>query len=855
LGRIAATLLVALGGFGAEVAAKLRARVRTRADERRPDLSILDVALAPEGELDEPRLDRLEADLVREVSAQLALSALVERPPEESSPPWLDVLLVGDLGEAAVRAAITPVIDRVERAVVRRFPNLLGHDAARVVVAPLLALGDPNAGPSGPHPRPFSGSAEKGDFAPSLDLPLSAKPERGPGGEAAKPERGPRGEAAKPERGPGGEVADVARALAARRSPKVRSFLFEAQTSRYILSREELVSTAVAMVELLVLAGLRDADQLAAFLRDDAPRSPSITPGPGAEPACFGTFGVASVHVDADLVAAYCRNRAALAVVGAMRKGLDLGLAEREELARALRTPWDEVRERLGLAAQSDAAFAQVEKLVLEEAPALPCPEIEPDDTPEDVRDRKFGDDWYRSVGGAIDDLIARLERRRMSELSAKIGSSGLGLARRRRQQVREAVDGWVWERPQGWAAARSALALLRDEAETAEAEAAHRIADLALPPMPTPEQLHRPVIALRGESERRPRPAHLWLTGAALAVPATLFGYQLLSLFRYPLRALEAPAWLIDAVSPPWGLIPAAVIAIATIAILLVTLVRRRHRELCEVRDDLQRSVEQLVTGREGSVLAYYLARLELARELWVLRLARIDRRLFADEVERLDEVQRALDTLWDQLRASQRGLGVRFLDDASTEEDLSQVAPAGDLILREAADGDLLRSTYAATASDEEELAAEFFRRLARARPEWRRELPMAEKARIDEFLDDALDLPGPGELLAGSDKVASAAALAAVERVLEDLSTRLSPSLGLNEEAIQGNAIWVIAAPGAAGPVIDGAFAALRARLAIDALGSEWIRLTSPRDDGRVYLAALVTNLPRAAIRSVS
>jgi hypothetical protein len=674
--------------------------------------------------------------------------------------------------------------------------------------------------------------------------------ERGGGLEAPPPGLSPATREGDRERESTPSAAEVARALASRASPKVRSFLFEAQTERYILSRDELVSSAVAMLELLVLAGLRESEQLAAFLRDDTLRAT----GASGEPPSFGTFGVASVHVDADLVAEYCRNRAALAVVEAMRKGRDLGLAEREDLARALRLPWDDVRDRLGLAAQSDAAFKQVERLVLDEAPSLPCPDIEASDSPEDIRDRKFGDDWYRSVGGAIDDLIGRLELRRMSELSKKIVTSGLTIARRRRQEVRETVDDWVWARPQGWAAARSALGLLRDEAAAAEQDAGRRIRDISLPPMPTPDRLHRPVLALRGESERRPRPVQLWLTGLVLAVPAILFGYQLLALLRYPLRALEAPAWLITTVSPPWGLIPAAVVAVAAIAISLVLMVRRRHRELCEVRDDLKRGVEDLVTGRDGSVLDYYLARLELARELWVLRLARSDRRLFASEIARLDEVQRALDTLWDQLRASQRRLGVRYVDDASTIEDLAQIAPRGDLILREAADGELLRSTYAAVAANDGALAAEFYRRLSKERPAWRRELPMADRARIDGFLDDTLDLPGPGELLTGSGETPGAA-LAAVEQVLEDLVTRLSPSLGLTEEKIRGSSFLAITAPEPAWRVVDDALASLRARHAIDALGAGLLRLPSLRDDGRVYLAALATHLPRTAIRTLS
>lgn len=821
-------MLVALGDFGRSAASRLKSRVRTRVDERRPDVAIVDLPLPEEFELQNEHarkwLGQIETAVIEEVSGQLALSALVEREPVEGSSAWLDVIVVGDLSERPVRVALQPLIDVLEQVVVRRFPNLLGRDGARLVVLPLLAIGETCADDG-------DGNSPSLDSAKTLTEKLNvSKRERARSGSGIK---------------------EVAQALAQRKTPKTRTFLFESHTSKYILSQDELVSTAVAMVELLVLAGLREAKHLAGFLNDESPR----TPGSSPEPAPFGTFGVASVRVDAELIHGYCRNRASIAVVEAMRVGLDLGLEEREEMARALRLRWDDVRERLGLAAKSDAAFEQVEKIVLEEAPTFPCPEIDARDTPEAIRDRKFGDDWYRNVGGSIDQLIDRLERRRMQELSAKIDASGLKIARRRRQSIREVVNGWVWEKPQGWSAARSTLSLLRDEAAAAEAEASRRVNSRALPVLPTPEQLHKPVIAVRHEAERRPRSFRLWLTGLLLVVPAILFGYQLLALLRYPLQAWDAPTWLINAVSPPWGLIPTSVVALVVIGLALRSVVLRHHREIGEVRDELKRSIQRLINGREGSVLAYYLARLELARELWVLRLAALERRQLENELDRLDEVQRALDTRWDQLRAAQRQLGVRYLDEVSTEEDLSQIAPRGDLILRDAADGTLLDATYLRAAQDEDELVASFFTTLSSPRPEWRLELPMADSERVRSFLDGVLELPGPGELLVSHDAVAATTARDAVKHVLTELSTRLSPSLGLTEEALRGNSSMVITAPAAATSVVDDALEALRSELDLDAFGSEWLRLTSPRDDGRVYLSALVTHLPWTAIGALS
>lgn len=69
----------------------------------------------------------------------------------------------------------------------RRLARELGVDLARV--APTGPAGrvtpDDVRRAAGPHPRPLSDAAERGDAAPGTDLPLSTKLERGSGGEAA----------------------------------------------------------------------------------------------------------------------------------------------------------------------------------------------------------------------------------------------------------------------------------------------------------------------------------------------------------------------------------------------------------------------------------------------------------------------------------------------------------------------------------------------------------------------------------------------------------------------------------------------------------------------------------------------
>ena len=80
------------------------------------------------------------------------------------------------------------------------------------------------------------------------------------------------------------------------------------------------------------------------------------------------------------------------------------------------------------------------------------------------------------------------------------------------------------------------------------------------------------------------------------------------------------------------------------------------------------------------------------------------------------------------------------------------------------------------------------------------------------------------------------------------------RLSPALEVGELGGRGRTSWVLAAPEVAWPVVDDAVASVRRRHG-EAFAADWIRLSSPRDDGQLYLLVLVTHLPASAVGTVA
>ncbi len=783
--RVTATVLIALGGFGCEAAAKLKGRLRTRPSERPPDLSVLELPEidgAPEAL--ELILSRVADHLTDAVNTQLALSALVTLGPKESSLPWLDVFIVGDLAEAKVRALLPPLVDAIGETVTGRFANLLGSGAPRVSVLPLAAL-------SRREPRPE-------------------------------------------------EVTAILDRMARPGGLKIRPFLFEPQTARYILSRAQLVSTIVALVEQLVAARFRESEQLAGFLRGESPRSDDT-----AEPAPFAAAGLASVQLSGRLVRAFCTTGAALSIIDAMRTGPEIGLTERENLARDLRIDWGDTSDRLGLMARSEAAADRFETVLREEIPGIDCPPVALPDTPEEISRRKYGDAWLDGARRAIDSATSRLDHRVMNELADKMDGTGQQLDEARRERIRRQVDDWVWQGPRGWAEARAALCLLRDEAARRAADYRSRASGSPLPSRPDISRVEAALSDLRAETERRPRPRRFLLMGAWTFLIALLFGTAAITLLRYPLGFIGLPSPVTAAVLPPMGALLAGLAALIAVPVGLYSMMKQRHKELSEVRDDLARRVEHHLIGPSDSVLAHYLARLQLKRHLWLLRLARSERRRLEAEIARLDTLQRGLDTLWRTLQARKRQLTRNLEAPAPNDRE----APERDTVLREVADPALLEAVYREVAPEAGQLAVRFLEALA-GDPSWREELPQIAMDRIRAFLDRTLSIPRPAELLTG-DGVANRRAREVLGQVLEELSTRLCPAAGLTEASVSGHTFWVISAPAAAAPIVDEALAALRSRHDAEALGTDWIRLDAPRDDGGIYLAVYVTFLTRFAL----
>jgi hypothetical protein len=499
---------------------------------------------------------------------------------------------------------------------------------------------------------------------------------------------------------------------------------------------------------------------------------------------------------------------------------------------------------------QSDTAREQFEKILKSEAPSIVCPEIASWDTPEAICDQKFGAAWFDNAKNAVNSFVERFEQRRVTELSDRIDSTGQQIARIRRGEIRKLVDNWVWSGPRGWAKARSCVNLLCDEAAHRATVIQKRISQTTLPPKPDFDRIQQSVADLRGETERRPRAGRAWSVGLLLFLIAVLFGYAAISLLKYPLAFLNAPVWSVTAVQPPLSAVLAAVVVLVLIAFTLRAMITRRHKELLEVKDSLERCFEKHLTGSEDSLLAYYLARLELKRDLWLLRLVRAEKRQLRDELARLEDIQRALDTLWRRLHAEKRGHAL--LSDTPSEPREERGGPS-DLLLREIADPPLLDAVYCEAISDENELSKEFIKKLSGRCIEWRQAVPMASLPQIGKFLDEAVVLPNPA-LLLSCDGVVKESVLKAFGTVLIELATRLSWPLGLTEAAVDSHKTWVISAPVAAAEIVDEALSTLRNTHDAQAIGANWTKREALRDDGSIYLAVYVTHLPSAALQMV-
>lgn len=235
------TLLIGLGAFGRAVVARA-----SSAGARQGDGG--EHGLAPGAEIMAVADDALEA-VVGEAEARcvrlLDLGRFVDSTaPADPRGPRLDVLVVADLGEAPVAAAVAGIVELLARRLRERFRPILRAGEGALAVCPLLLV---------PH-----GAAR-------LAAPIQA-------------------------------LAVLARHPDRQQRLPARIYLVEDQSGKYLLSPDELMRSFAAFLHLLLLSRLRD-DQ---GVRDlvEPPDDDRVRP--------FGTFVCATIEVDMAAVHELC---------------------------------------------------------------------------------------------------------------------------------------------------------------------------------------------------------------------------------------------------------------------------------------------------------------------------------------------------------------------------------------------------------------------------------------------------------------------------------------------------------------------------------------------------------------------
>lgn len=623
------TIVVALGAFGAEVSDRLGRLTSART-----------VVL----ELEHGESADAVARVVDAAESLLGLRGLLEtRGPGDGRRPELDVFWVGDLGEAAVADALPELLLQVGRRLLSRFSHIFrGHDLAGLTLSPVLAL---------------TGARTEPSPAALLALERIEREATAPAGTG----------------GPG------------HAPPLPRVFLVEQQSSRYELSRGELVSTVVSFMSLLLGTSLRNEEPLSSFLRSphDQRRDRRL----------FASFGCATLEMT---LRQYCVARGAADVVEAMRQMPAAGASAGAARAARLVPDVDELEARLS---KSETGEDLIE-ILRAQAPVIDFPAISATHTPEQVRDVAYGWSWYETLEGTVEALVRELDDVQMDELARLADERGLVLGRRLVSDMRATLRELERSGPQGWALALRLAEQVEKKVDRSIAALDRTLRSRELPPFPKPGGVESAFLALREESTRRPRPFRLWVFGAVAAglgavflqhvpkwVAVALFGRQVPLMSMAPSSgeiAVSGPLHYV--LDPPYSFFWVLALLAALIGWLLSRYRQKRHRALLDARDGLRHAVARFLTDAVSpSILGYYEARLRFVLRSWVLRALCRLRDATGREIERLGGISAALGQL-----------ARRFEQDAERFEAAPVVGESGDLLYRTRADPELLTKTY---------------------------------------------------------------------------------------------------------------------------------------------------------------
>lgn len=710
----------------------------------------------------------------------------------ETRGPRCDVLLIGDLGDASTCERAPALAAALAGELRREFHAIFGTGDGALCVVPLLAL-------------PRSASAARVSAALAA---LERASDRGPLDRL------------------GGRV-----------------YLAEDQSGKYLLSRQELVRTFAAFLHLLLLSRLRDREGGARPFVEMESRDPAH---------CFATFACATLLFDDAALARKCAARLAAEILSVFRAGQapsieEIGAeAERLSLSRsALEVElWKE-----GSGPARDASLL----LKHLDPPAIPVPQIDPDDSPEDIVERKLGPLWRAGAMHTIRSFRDDVERFKMDRLAAEIEHRGKACQERVTAELAARVDELVASQPRGHARAIEFLreALSRARADLDAISAAIEAPSLSdFPASPLDAKLS----ALRTAVFARPRPLRMRVFGAlGAAVGAVLAAGALRGALRFlampdpdffdaAARLPDELPWLLGAGAAPFAI--GAVLSSSSTSYRLYKHKKRHHNWVAMARDDLDQAMVRHVTR---DIVGYFYERLDFARLLWLQRIYRAYRERLEEALHRLEGVRAALARSEHALLQEERRLDER-LDDAKGGGGIlfrGVVAKAGALAVYDdvrppevtAVAARLLRESIA----EERDARAKHGDDPATA---WAA-APFADPERLLAFSLRELATGGGLSPFEHPSPALAEAVAGAVRALLRELALKLSPPLAVAPHGAPNEHTRRIAiVPPAARDLFDRTFTSENVR-------GSWELLDASEDPNRVHLLVVRTDLDRASL----
>ncbi|MEZ4226724.1 MAG: hypothetical protein R3B13_37610 [Polyangiaceae bacterium] len=541
----------------------------------------------------------------------------------------LFLTVVADLDEPGVAERVPELSERVGAALAARFSHILGRGAAsRMTVAPVLVMSAARGG------EPAQGSVEALRKLEALAL-------------APRSER--------------------------KECPVARVLLLEPQARRYELAGSELTSTVVSFLFLLLTTHLRVQEPLRSFFEP--------LPDQQRDQRVFASFGCATLELRAE---GYVLERLCRDTIAYLRETPGDAAESARVSAERLIPSSGEIEARIRGGGESRADLLE---LLRAHKPRVDVPSVGYEETPETIRDVKFGWGWFDALQNTVSALVRRLDELEMDELSRVADERGHRLATELSGAMLHAIDESEARDARGHARALRLVERARAVAAKERKQLERALLASELCPFPEPTAVENALIGLRDESTRRPRPMRLAAFAALFSLLAGLFLqhvpkwiYLALITRRVPLGGLTpaSGSMPLDGLAsrlldPPGGFLIMALCAGVLCFVILRRYRQQRHAALCAERDALEAAVERfLADALAPSVLGFYADRLELSLRAWALRA--------------LKQIERTLDREHRRLTALSGGLErlERQYDERVRASNTPEATDGGDLVFR---------------------------------------------------------------------------------------------------------------------------------------------------------------------------